>query len=519
MPNQRPGPRHRAPKEWSSKRTALSHANTSTLTELPSRRFAAALVAIGGMQLMSTMNATIAAVALPKIQDELGLSDAGRNGVIVAYVLAFGGLMLVGGRLGDTIGRKRTFIIGVALFTIASGVCSIAQNGGTLIVARMVQGVAAAMFAPTSVALVATTFPTGPARNRAMAVLGALGSASTVLSLVVGGALAEVAWRLIFSVNVPIGLLVIYLAFTTLEETDQERVKLDVAGAGLATFTFIAGVIALSMGPEIGWLSPATVGSGVLALGAFVAFIFVERKAENPIVPFDLFFDRSRFATFATIFLSGGVLFTLTVIITLYVQNVLGYSALHAGLGFIPFVLAVGVGVVASSPLVTRFSPRVLVIAGGSLVVGAMLYSSTFDSGIPYFPDLVMPLIVGGIGIGVVSVPLGLALIAGVGPDRIGPVSAISLMLFSLGGPVVMTVIQAAITSRTMSLGGTNRPVRILNPEQLHALDQGYTHGLLWLAGVSLLVGVAALFIGYTAQEVAHAQEVKKAMDAGELQS
>lgn len=128
------------------------------------------------------------------------------------------------------------------------------------------------------------------------------------------------------------------------------------------------------------------------------------------------------------------MLFTLTVIITLYVQNVLGYSALHAGLGFIPFVLAVGVGVVASSPLVTRFSPRVLVISGGSLVVGAMLYSSTFDSGIPYFPDLVMPLIVGGIGIGVVSVPLGLALIAGVGPDRIGPVSAISLMLFSLGG-------------------------------------------------------------------------------------
>jgi EmrB/QacA subfamily drug resistance transporter len=467
------------------------------------------------MNLMASMNATITAVALPKIQNELNLSDAGRNWVITAYVLAFGGLMLLGGRLGDTIGRKRTFIVGVALFTIASGVCGIAQNGGTLVVARLLQGIAAAIFAPTSIALVATTFPKGPARNTAMAVLGALSSASSVLSLVVGGALGEVAWRLIFLVNVPIGLLVIHLARTNLRETQQERMKLDVAGAGLATITFIAAVVSISMGPEKGWLSAATIGSGVLALCAFVAFVVVERTAENPIVPFDLFFNRNRLATFATIFLAGGVLFTLTVMITLYVQNVMGYSPLRAGVSFIPFVLAVGVGVAASRPLVTRFPPRVLVIAGGSLVVGAMLYSSTFHRGMPYFPNLLMPLIVGGIGIGVVSVSLGLAAIAGVGSDRIGPVSAVSLMLLSLGGPVVMSVIQAAATSRTLSLGGTARPMKSMTAAQLHALDDGYTHGLLWLAGVSLLVGGAALFIGYTARQVAHAQEVKEAIDAG----
>jgi EmrB/QacA subfamily drug resistance transporter len=468
------------------------------------------------MQLMATMNATIAAVALPKIQDELDLSNAGRAGVIIAYVLAFGGLMLVGGRLGDTIGRKRTFIVGVALFTIASAVCGLAQDGGTLVVARLLQGVAAAMFAPTSVALVATTFPRGPARNTAIAVLGAISSVSSVLSLVVGGALAEVAWRLIFLVNVPIGLLVIYLALTTLRETVQERMKLDVTGAGLATFTFIAAVVAISMGPETGWLSAATIGSGVLALGAFVAFVVVERTAENPIVPLDLFFDRNRLATFATIFLAGGVLFTLTVLVTLYVQNIMGYSALRAGAGFIPFALAVGVGVVASSKLATRFPPRVLVTAGGILLVGVMLYSSTFHRGIPYFPNLVMPLIVGGIGIGLANVPLGLSVIAGVGSDRIGPTSAISLMLLSLGGPVVLAVIQAVVTSRTLSLGGTSGPAKSMNPVQLHALDQGYTYGLLWLAGVSVLVGGVALFIGYTAQQVAHAQEVKKAIDAGE---
>jgi EmrB/QacA subfamily drug resistance transporter len=483
---------------------------------LPTRRFIAAIITLGGMQLMASMNGTIAAVALPKIQNELNLSDAGRSWVLTAYLLAFGGLMLVGGRVGDTIGRKRAYIVGVALFTIASAVCGIAQDGGTLIVARLLQGIAAAIIAPTSVALVATTFPKGPARNAAMAVLGATASLSSALSLVVGGALTGLSWRLVFLVSVPIGLLVIYLARTALRETQQERMKLDATGAGLATLTCIAAVVAFSMGPEKGWLSAATIGSGAMALGAFVAFVVVERTAENPIVPFDLFFDRNRLATFATIFLAGGVLFSLTVLVTLYVQNIMGYSALRAGVAFIPFVLAVGGGVGASSRLVTRFPPRVLVIAGGILLVGAMLYCSTLHRGIPYFPNLVMPLVVGGIGIGLANVPLGLSVIAGVGSDRIGPTSAISLMLLSLGGPVVLAVIQAVVTSRTLHLGGTNGPVKSMNPAQLHALDQGYTYGLLWLAGVAVVVGGVALLIGYTAQQVAQAQEVKKAIDAGE---
>jgi EmrB/QacA subfamily drug resistance transporter len=497
--------------------TTLGRTGSDLPTSLPSRRFIAAIVTLGAMQLMATMNGTIAAVALPKIQNELNLSDAGRSWVLTAYVLAFGGLMLAGGRVGDTIGRKRAFIVGVALFTIASAVGGIARDGGTLIGARLLQGVAGAIIAPTTLALVATTFPKGAARNTAMAVLGAMSSVSSVLSLVVGGALADLTWRLIFLVNVPIGLLVIYLARTTLRETQLERMKLDVTGAGLATLTFIAAVVSISMGPETGWLSAPTIGSGVLALCAFVAFVVVERTAENPIVPFDLFFDRNRLATFATIFLAGGVLFTLTVLVTLYVQNIMGYSALRAGAGFTPFALAVGVGVVASSKLVTRFPPRVLVIAGGILLVGAMLYSSTLHRGIPYFPNLLMPLVVGGIGIGLANVPLGLSVIAGVGSDRIGPTSAISLMLLSLGGPVVMAVIQAVVTSHTLSLGGTSGPATSMNPAQLHALDQGYTYGLLWLAGVGVLVGGVALFIGYTAQQVAHAQEVRKAIDAGEL--
>ena len=500
-----------------AKPTTLGRTSRYLPTRLPSRQFVAAIIVIGGIQLMSGMDGTVVAVGLPKIQNELSLSDVERSWVITAYMLTFGGLMLLGGRLGDTIGRKRTLIIGTALFTIASAICGIAQDGGTLIVARLLQGVAAAIIAPTSFALVATTFPKGPARNTAMAVFAAMASVSAVLSLVVGGALTGVTWRLVFLVNVPMGLLVIYLARTALRETQQESMKLDAAGAGLATLTFTAAVVAFLIGPEKGWLSAPVIGSGVVALGALVAFVVVERTAENAIVPFDLFFDRNRLATFATIFLAGGVMFTLNMLVALYVQEIMGYSALRAGVAFIPFVIAAGVGLGASSKLVTRFPPRVMVIAGGILLLSALLCSSMLNAGVPYFPNLVMPLVIAGIGVGVVNVPLGLSVIAGVGLDRIGPTSAITLVLYSLGGPVVLAVIQAVVTSRTRHLGGATGPVKFMNPAQLRALDHGYTYGLLWLAGVVVLVGGVALFIGYTAEQVAQAQEVKKAIDAGNL--
>jgi MFS family permease len=338
----------------------------------------------------------------------------------------------------------------------------------------------------------------------------------SVMGLVVGGALTEVSWRLAFLVNVPIGLVMIYLARTTLRETHRERMKLDATGAVLATLTCTAAVFAFSMGPEKGWISVTTIGSGVVALAAFIAFAIVERTAENPIVPFDLFFDRNRLATFVAIFLGGGVLFTLTVLIGLYVQDIMGYSALRAGVGFIPFAIALGIGMGGSSQLVTWFPPRVVVISGGILLLGAMLYGSTLDGSMPYL-DLVMLITVGGIGIGMIIIPLALSAIAGVGFDRIGPTSAITLMLQNLGGPVVLAIIQAVITSRTLYLGGTTGPVKNMNKVQLHALDHGYTYGLLWVAGVAVIVGAVSLLIGYTAAQVAHAQEVKDALDAGEL--
>lgn len=487
--------------------------NAPTTPSSPARNtrlhFIFAVIAIGGMQLLATMDSTVAIVALPKIQAELSLSDAGRSWVITAYVLTFGGLMLLGGRLGDTIGRKRTFIAGMALFTIASVLCGVAWDETTLVLARLLQGVGAAIASPTGLALVATTFPRGPERNVATAVFAAMTGVGSVMGLVVGGALTEVSWRLAFLVNVPIGVMVIYLARTVLRETHRERMKLDAAGALLGTMTATAAVFGFSQGPENGWLSPVTLGSALVAVLALVAFVVVERTAINPVVPFALFLDRNRLATFAAVFLAGGVMFTLTVLIGLYVQDIMGYSALRAGIGFIPFVIALGIGLGTSSHLVTFFSPRVLVIFGGVLVLAAMLYGSTLNSGIPYFPNLVMPITVGGFGIGMIVVPLTVSAIAGVEVDQIGPVSAIALMLQNLGGPVVLAIIQAVITSRTLYLGGTTGPVKNMTGAQLHALDQGYTYGLLWVAAVAVIVGGVALFIKYSAEHVAHTQIVK----------
>jgi predicted MFS family arabinose efflux permease len=469
------------------------------------------------MQLMVLWDGTITIVALPRIQNELGLSDVGRSWVIFASMLTFGGLMLLGGRLGDTIGRKRAYIIGVVLFTIASAMCGIAWDEGTLIVARLLRGAAGAIIAPSSIALVATTFPKGPVRNAALAVLGATAGISGVMGLVVGGVLTELSWRLAFLVSVPFGLLVLYLARTALRETQKERMRLDATGAVLATLICTGGVFGFTMGPEKGWLSAATIGSGVVALAAFVAFVVVERRAENPIVPFSLFFDRNRLATFAAMFLASGVSFTVSVVVVLYVQNLMGYSPLRAAFGFIPFAIATAAGVGVSSRLVVWLPPRVVVIAGATLLVGAMLYGSRLSHSSPYFPNLVLPLVAAGIGIGVMNLPLALSLIASVDVDRIGPTSAIATMMSSLGGPVMLGVIQAVITLRTLHLGGERGPVKSMNAAQLYALDHGYTYGLLWLAGVGILLGLVALLIGYTAQQVAHAQQVRKAIGAEEL--
>jgi hypothetical protein len=375
----------------------------------------------------------------------------------------------------------------------------------------------AAVAAPTGLALIATTYAVGHARNQAMAMSAAMQGLGSVLGLVVGGALTVISWRLAFLINLPIGALIIWIALTRLEETRHERLKLDITGALLATLGCTAAVLVFTQGPARGWADPWVVGAGAAAVLLFITFFLVERKADHPLVPLWLFRDRNRVATFVSLFLAGGVLLTLTVMIGLYVQDVLGYSALHAGIGFIPFALALGLGNVLTARLAPHIAPRWLIIGGGIFVLGAMLFGSTLTRTIPYFPDLLLPILVGGFGIGVISVVLPLCALANVGPREIGPVSAITLMAQNLGGPMVLVVIQAVQISRTLYLGGTTGPVADMTPAQLDALDAGYTYSLLWIAAVAVLVGGSALFIGYSAKQIAAAQHTREAVEAGEL--
>jgi len=490
--------------------------------EPPARPLAAsvlgiAIIAITGMQLMSTLDGTIVIVALPRMQADLDLSDAAKSWVITAYVLTFGGLLLLGGRVGDAIGHKRAFISGVGVFTIASMACGLATDGPLLVAARAVQGMGAAVAAPTGLALIATTYAAGQARNQAMAMSAGMQGLGSVLGLVVGGALTVISWRLAFLINFPIGVIIIWIALTRLEETRHERLKLDISGALLATLGCTAAVLVFTQGPPRGWVDPWVIGAGILAIVLGIAFLVVERSADHPLVPLWLFRDRNRVATFVSLFLAGGVLLTLTVMIGLYVQDVLGYSALHAGIGFIPFALALGFGNLLTARLAPYVAPRWLIIGGGVFVLGAMLYGSTLTRTIPYFPDLLLPIVVGGFGIGIISVVLPLCALANIGPREIGPISAITLMVQNLGGPMVLVIVQAVQTSRTLYLGGTMGPVAEMTPAQLDALDAGYTYSLLWIAAVAVMVGGTALFIGYSAKQIAAAQHTREAVEAGEL--
>jgi EmrB/QacA subfamily drug resistance transporter len=476
-----------------------------------------AIIAITGMQLMSTLDGTIVIVALPRLQADLDLSDVTKSWIITAYVLTFGGLLLLGGRVGDAIGHKRAFLSGVGVFTIASLVCGLATDGITLIIARAVQGTGAAVAAPTGLALIATTYAVGHARNRAMAFSAAMQGIGSVLGLVLGGLLTVISWRLAFLINVPIGIVIIVIAVYRIAETHHERLKLDITGALLATLGCTSAVLVFTQGPPRGWVDPWVIGAAIATVVFFAAFLIVERTADHPIVPFSVFDNRNRVMTFISLFMAGGVMLTLSVMVGLLVQDVLGYSPLRAGVCFIPFAIAFAVGSMLAARLAPRIAPRWLIIGGGLLVWVAMLYGSTLTRDVPYFPDLFGLVVVGGLGIGAIAVILPLCAVAEVGPKEIGPVSSITLMVYNLGGPVVLVVIQAVQTSRTLYLGGTTGPVKDMTPAQLDALGYGYTYSLLWVAGIAVIVGISALLIGFSARQIAAAQHTIEAVEAGEL--
>lgn len=469
------------------------------------------MLVLSGLQLMVVLDGTVANLALAPLQSDLGLSDAGRNWVLTSYALAFGGLMLLGGRLGDSYGRKRMFMGGVGLFTLASLLCGLATGEAMLIGARALQGVGAAVASPTALALVATTFAAGPARNRAIAVFAAMTGVGSIAGLILGGALTQVSWRWIFLINVPIGVLIVVLAAIALRETASERLALDVPGAILATLGCTGLVFGLTEGPEVGWSSPSVIGAIVVGFVLLGVFLLVERRAENPLLPFVLFRNKDRVATFIAIFFAGAVMFSLAAFVALFVQDILGYSPLAAGLAFVPFAFGLGGAAAVSSKMVARIEPRWLVVTGSAIMTVSLLYGSTMDGNVRYFPTLFVLVLVVGFGVGLAVVPLPLCAISGVGPHEIGPLSAIAQVAQTLGGPVGLGVIGAMATSRTMSLGGVSGTVADMTDAQLVAQGEGYMFALVGCAVCAVIAGVAALFIRFTPEEVAQAQEAEKA--------
>ena len=479
------------------------------------RAFGLAILVLSGLQLMVVLDGTVVILALPRLQDELNLSSSGSAWMVTAYGLPFAGLMLLGGRIGDCFGRKRMFIVGVALFTVASLLCGVAQNEGMLIAARAIQGTGAALAAPTALALVASTFAPGKVRNQAIAIFGSMMAVGSVGGLVIGGALTQVSWRWIFLINVPIGALILFGAVVRLRDTTHHRLSLDARGAVLGTLACAALVFGATEGPEFGWRSPIIIGSIVVGLVLLIVFVFAERWVANPLLPWSLFDQRDRVATFGAIFLASGVLAASTYFAGLFVQNVVGYDPLIAGVAFIPFTIGAGIGTAMASKLAMTIAPRWLLSGAAAIMVAGLLFGSTLDRGVQYLPTLLLLFVVIGCGIGVAVVMVPLCVLVGVAPEHIGPLSAVGQMFMNLGTPVAIGLLAPVAASRTLSLGGRIGKPAGMTPAELDALGSGYTLVLFVTAIAALLVGLMALTLRYTAAEVGQAQHAREEAEQG----
>ncbi|MFQ6398193.1 MFS transporter [Nocardia sp. KC 131] len=474
------------------------------------RAFGPAILVLSGLQLMVVLDGTVVILALPKLQEELGLSSSGNAWMITAYGLPLAGFMLLGGRLGDRFGRKRMFILGVALFTLASLLCGLAQNEWMIIAARAIQGTGAALAAPTAFALVASTFAPGRVRNHAFAIFGSMMAVGSVGGLVVGGALTELSWRFIFLINVPIGALIMLGAAYQLRDTSHRRLSIDVRGAFLGTLACSAIVFGATEGPGFGWNDPLIVGSLVAGVVGLFVFVFAERRVENPLLPWSLFDDRDRVTTFAAILLASGLFAATTYFAGLFVQNVVGYSPLVAGVAFIPFTIGAGIGTAISAKLALMVAPRWLLSVASVILFMGLFFGSTLDGGVRYWPTLLVLFTVIGLGIGMVIVLVPLCVLVGVPPDNIGPLAAVGQTFLNLGTPIAIGLLTPVAASRTLALGGRTGTPSEMTQTELDALGSGYTLVLFVTAIGALLVGLLALTLRYSPDQVARAQHAQE---------
>ena len=492
-------------------------------TQAPSpRRLGLALAVIATAQLMVVLDATIVNVALPHIQDALHFSGTNLEWVVNAYALAFGGLLLLGGRSGDLLGRRRIFIFGILLFTVASLLGGFATSQAWLLSARVVQGIGGAFAAPTSLSLIAVTFPEGKERNRAMGVYAAMSISGAAVGLIAGGLLVNyLNWRWVLFVNVPIGLLVALLAPRVLGESERRRGAFDLPGAitgslglGALVYGLSEAATTFTNGQAIShWGDTKVVASLVAAVVLLVSFCIIEARSPHALVPMRVLRSRDRTGAYLISLMVGTALFGMFFFLTLFVQNVWGYSPLKTGVAYLPMVAVIMAGSGIASQLVSRIGARPLVIAGSALASGGMFWLSRLTEHSSYAGGLLGPVMVTALGMGLIFVPISLVSLAKVANNDAGVASSLLNTGQQVGGSIGLavlgTVAWSAVASnlRSAAASAAHAPAAHLSKAQEaaaqtamtnHALAYGFSHGFLVSAGImllGLLIGLAAIRI------------------------
>ncbi|MEW2135406.1 MFS transporter [Streptomyces sp. NPDC005409] len=461
-----------------------------------------ALFVIASCQLMVVLDITIVNIALPHIQTALDFSTESLSWVVNAYTLAFGGLLLLGGRAGDILGRKRVFIFGVLLFGLASLLGGLAQNAGQLMAARALQGVGGAIASPTSLALITTTFREGPARNRAFGVFAGVSAGGGAIGLLAGGMLVEwLDWRWVLFVNVPIAVLIAVLAKRVLRESERHPGHFDFAGALLCTTGMVALVYGFIRASQDGWRDGWTLGSFAAAVVLLTLFILNERRSPQPITPLHMFADRNRAGTYGLMLMLACAIFGMFFFLTLFVQNVLGFSPLRAGLAFLPVSAVVAVGAGITSQLLPKFGPKPFMVAGALCSATGLAWLTQTDVHSTYLGSILGPLLIFGLGMGLQFVSLTLMALSNV-PDResgaaSGLLNTTQQVGGSLGLSILVTVFGTA--SRNEAKDQAAGFLRTANPEQMAYFQRTGQYPKPWsdqvlTSGISAAFVVAALF-------------------------
>ena len=482
------------------------------------RHLGLALVVIAAAQLMIVLDATIVNVALPHIQRALGFSGTGLEWIVTAYSLAFGSLLLLGGRLGDIYGRRRVFMAGILMFSLASLTGGFATSEWWLLTARAVQGAGAALAAPTALALIATTFPMGAPRNRALGVWAAMAGAGGAIGLLLGGILTSyVSWRWVFFVNAPIGLIVAALAPIALIGGGRLQRRLDIPGvvtstAGLALLVYGLTHAAAGQDGVSHWGEPLTIACLAGAAALLVGFVFIERYVKEPELDLNLLKSRRRSGAYIMMLLLGTAMFAVFFFLTIYIQTVWGYSAVKAGVSWVPFpIMLIGINVLVARVLVTKIGVRPLLMAGPLFAgAGFMLLSRLTPTG-SYWVNLLGPMVLLSIGMGLMFVPITLMIVSHVRHDEAGAASSLLNIGQQVGGSIGLAAIgtiawtSVAHTVRTgvaaaaaagatgAATGGASSSagsgVASVPPAILyHGLTVGFSTGLM-IAGIVALSG------------------------------